>query len=333
MDTEMNRNDKHIDELLSEASPRPVPRGIRKERIYEELRGEWLANNLQTKRKRQYLMSGIAASILVAALLALQLNVETVDLTASPNAVLARTTGTGTTVNGRPIEELIPVNAPLRLKSGDTIATGPDAAIAIGWSTAGSLRMGAASELMLVSNDRVKLPFGQLYYDSRSFNSQEASPIEVETGFGLVRHVGTQFLANVDNFGTRISVREGQVTFENAIENVVIESGKSAYINKALSATISSIDPSDDSWTWPAKIAPNWDVDGRSTLEIIEWLARETGREIKFKDELARQFAASDRIRGIGEIGPLRAMSIIPIATELEFDVSDSSIQIRTKAQ
>jgi len=329
----MNRNDKHIDEVLSEASPRPVPGNSRKEEIYGELRSEWIASNQLVKRKRQYLISGIAASLVAALVVVTQLDTGIMDPVASPDAVLARSAGAQTTLNGRPIDEVIPVNAPLRFKSGDIIETGADSAIAIGWSTAGSLRMSAGSEVTLVSNEGIRLTSGEIYYDSRSFNSSDTTPIEVETEFGTIHHVGTQFLASVDSAGARISVREGQVTFENETKSVVINSGESAHIDRALFATTSPITPNDDAWAWAPLIAPDWNVDGRSTMEIIHWLARETGLAVEFESEVASRYATTDRIRGIGEIEPIRAMSIIPVATELRFEINDAAIRIGMKDQ
>ena len=333
MDTDMKTNDERIDDVLSEATPRPVPGSGRKEEIYGELRDEWLAVNQQVRRRRQYWVSGIAASLVAALLIVTQLNTAITNPLASPDALLARTAGASTMLNGQPIEDAIPANAPLRFKSGDTISTGADAAIAINWSTAGSLRMGAGSEVTLVSGEEIKLTSGEIYYDSRSFNSSNTTPIEVETDFGTISHVGTQFLASVDSAGAKISVREGQVTFENATKRVVINSGESAHIDRGLVATTSPITRNDEAWAWASLIAPDWNVDGRSTMEIIQWLARETGLAVEFESELARKYAASDRIRGIGKIEPIKAMRIIPVATELNFEVNDGAIRIGMKDQ
>lgn len=333
MDTDMKTNDEKFDDLLSEASPRPVPGNTRKEEIYGELRSEWIASNQQVKRKRQYLISGIAASLVAALVVVTQLDTGIVDPVAAPDAVLVRSAGTATTLNGRPIEEVIPVNAPLRFKSGDIIATGADSAIAINWSTTGSLRMGAGSEITLASNEGIRLTSGEIYYDSRSFNASDATPIEVETDFGTIHHVGTQFLASVDSAGAKISVREGQVTFGNESKSVLIKAGESGYIDENVNATISPISANDSSWSWATNVAPDWNVDGRSTMEIIHWLARETGLAVEFESELAREYAISDRIRGIREIEPIRALSIIPVATELRFEINDAAIRIGMKDQ
>jgi hypothetical protein len=329
MDTEMNRNDKQIDDILSEASPRAIPNSRRKEEIYGELRSEWFASNHQVKRRRQYWVSGIAASLAAALIVVTQLDTDVM----APDAVLARTSGAQTTLNGRPIEEVLPVNAPLRFKSGDVIVTGIGAAVSINWSRTGSLRMGAESEVVLLSNEGIRLRSGEIYYDSRSFNSNEESPIEIVTPFGMIHHVGTQFLAIVDDVGMRISVREGQVTFGDATRSALIRAGESGYIDQTLTATISPVSPSDPSWSWATKVSPGWNVDGRSTMEIIHWLARETGLRIEFESERASKYAIDDRLRGIGEIEPIRAMSIVPIATELRFDIDDTSIRIGMKDQ
>jgi FecR protein len=329
----MNELDKRIEDLLSGASPRVAPRRDRKEEAYKNLLNEWYAANRRIRRKRQYLVSGIAAS-LVATILALT-NLDSITSGSTPplDALLARSVGTGTMVNGEPIEGAIPVNAPLRFDSGDTISTGNHGAIAVAWGTSGSLRLDGATVVTLVDANRIRLTAGTMYYDSKSFNSQIATAIEVDTLDGSINHIGTQFLASVGRSGTTIAVREGQVTFGNESKKVLVKSGEADRFDRHLTASISPIEATDISWEWVTRIAPNRNVDGQSTLQILHWLGRETGLTIKFGDERTREFVSNDTIRGIGEIEPLTAMKIVPLTAGLTFDIEDGTIRITMKDQ
>lgn len=338
MDSEMKRDseanevvDEKIADLLSKANVRPVPHDDRKEEMYLELHSEWLASNLERKTKRRYVMSGLAASIIAAVVLVLQGGFDSVLPVIEPDAVLVRSIGSGTTVNGHPIGDAIPVNAPLRFQSGDTITTGSDAAVAINWNSLGSLRVSSSSSLTLVSNDRIQLLAGEIYYDSLPGGDAGSTPIVVDTRIGQIHHVGTQFLTNVDDSGVRISVREGRITFGSASNNIVVRAGESAHIDSSLSATFFTVAPVDGPWTWVSMIAPELDTDGLSTYEIIQWLSRETGLAIKYENDLAKEYASSGGIRGIGEIEPTEALTIIPIATELRFVVDHGVIRIGMK--
>jgi FecR protein len=327
----MNDIDKHIEDLLSETAPRATPRKDRREAAYASLHNEWYAAIRQNRRKRRYLVSGIAASLVAAFLAITHIDNIVGERALPPDALLARSVGTGTTVNDQPIEGAIPVNAPLRFDSGDTIATGANGAVAIAWGTSGSLRLAGASVVTLVDAKHIRLTAGTMYYDSNSYNSPTTTTIEVETRYGMINHVGTQFFAHVGRSTATIAVREGQVTFRNASKEVLVKSGESARFDSHLTASISPITATDKSWEWVTGIAPNRNVDGQSTLQIIGWLGRETGLTIEFGDERTREFVRKDRIRGIGEIEPLTAMKVIPLTAGLTFDIEDGTIRITMK--
>lgn len=322
--------DVKIDRILTHARSRSVPRSGRKEEMYAELRDEWIASNVSIRRKRQFAFTGIAATILVAIVLSVQFGNDTQSLT-SPDAMLVRAMGSGSTINGRPI---VPDNSGANLthfQRGDVLNTGKDAAIAVDWRSNGSLRMKGSTSLTLLDGERVALTSGQAYYDSRSLFESEPTSIVIETPFGPIQHVGTQFLANVTASGVTISVREGRVTFGDAANNFIINTGESAYIAPPNPPVVTRISSTDDAWSWVTGIAPARDVDGRSTREIIDWVARETGHSVEYLDDQAAAFADRDQLRGIGDVEPLQALTVIPVATELEFDINSETIRIKLK--
>lgn len=331
-DNESNANTAGdaLDSILSTAKPRPAPSSARKEEIFDELRGEWLATRRASQTRRRYVVSAIAASIVAAVLLITQVNLDANPPLLPPDATMVRFTGNGTRVNDQAIESLLPADTQLRFATGDSIATGNDAALAIAWNSAGSLRVNSSSNVTLVSLDRIELAAGEIYYDSKSLDAQATSAISVDTALGTIRHVGTQFLAKVDNGGVNISVREGRVEFHSHSDDVLyVDEGESVRIEGARTPAFSGVDPTGDDWNWASLIAPRLDVDGRSTHEIIAWISKETGRTVEYSDALAQSYASNDRIRGIGEVDPLAALAIVPIATDLQLDIDKRAIRVR----
>lgn len=332
-ETQQDTVDSEIDGVLSGAAPRPAPHSGRKEEIYGELRGEWLANVSAEQRSRRYVILGVAASIIATVALTLQMNLGSVDSLSPPDAVLVRSMGSGTTVNGRPIDERTPINAPLQFVQGDELATGPDAAVAIVWNTVGSLRVSSASTVVFASNERLELVEGDIYFDSKPHDLSASSSIVVDTPYGRIHHVGTQFVASVASNGVNISVREGEVTYGDGADRVLVSAGQSAFIDESLTATFAPITATDETWSWASRIAPHLNVDGRTTREIIEWLSRETGRVVEYESAAAEEYAGRDTIRGIGQVGPVRAMSIVPFASDLRFKIDQDSITVELKDQ
>lgn len=325
--------DSEIDNALSSARPRQAPRLDRKEEIYGELRAAWLDDISVTRRRRRFIVSGLAASIVAAVVLSLQLNSGPQNTISQPDAMLARSVGSGTTLNGFPVQEQIPVNAPLQFRAGDELTTGEDAAVAIDWNSASSLRVSSESTVVFESGDRVALVAGSMYFDSKQYGARSSSTIIVDTPLGQVHHVGTQFVATVSGSSVTIAVREGHVAFGDDSDAIVVKSGQSVLIDNSDEVEFQDIASTDDTWAWASQIAPPLDVDGRSTRDIIEWLSRESGRSVEYRSSAAESFAASDTIRGIGQVGPNQAMNIIPMATRLRLDIDKNTIRVSLKDQ
>ena len=79
------------------------------------------------------------------------------------------------------------------LALGSTVSTGAGQ-VALRLASGGSLRVGVESEIVLTSADAVELVAGVLYFDSEGRRGGE---FNVTTEVGVVRDVGTQFLARL----------------------------------------------------------------------------------------------------------------------------------------
>lgn len=324
----MKNIDERIEDVLSEARPRPAPNSGRKEEIYDQLRDEWMISNQQTRQRRRHFVGAAAASFVAAIVVVMRLGSGVDVPVTQPDAYIAVLHGAGATLNGEQIQDLGSTGSTLRLRAGDTIKTGVDAAVAIAWNKTGSLRLARSSEVTIVDANEVSLTSGKIYYDSMLFGSANGVPIVVATSRGTIQHVGTQFLAQTDQRGTTISVREGEVSFGRDSKTTIVRSGQSASFDNSLNATVSAISPDDSSWDWVSELAPKWNVDGRSTMDIIRWISRETGLSIDFADERAEAYARKDQVRGVGEISPTAAMRIVPVATQLRFEIGNSTIRV-----
>ena len=161
-----NIDDGQLDSILSTAKPRTVPGSNRKEEIFDDLRGEWLASQRSAQTKRRYMVSGIAASIVAALALMLQMTpLNDSPAMVSPDATLVRSIGDNTLINGQAMEPLVAVDGKLQFATGDIISTGRNAALSIAWNAHGSLRVNSSSNVTLVNDEQVELARGEIYYD------------------------------------------------------------------------------------------------------------------------------------------------------------------------
>ena len=57
-----------------------------------------------------------------------------------------------------------------------------------------------------------------------------------------------------------------------------------------------SIAAHDPGWTWAVEVAPGIEIDGLDIRSYLDWLARETGRELVFESEEIEAYARDHQI-------------------------------------
>jgi ferric-dicitrate binding protein FerR (iron transport regulator) len=316
-------DERLLEDILRHATKRPQPSAAARERALRELRGEWQALTSARKRRRRFAALGVAASFAVAVFGGLQ-------WFAAPSpgvewqVTVQRVAGDALNINS---ERLTASSAAGReLARGDQLATGPGSQVAIRWGQ-GSLRLDSATRVTLLDAQTISLLRGAVYFDSRPFSSDTAASIVVQTGFGEISHLGTQFQAHIDDDGLRLQVREGAVDIRGPRVDVQLSAGEALHVGQAGDVRRVAIASNDPDWQWAAEIAPELQLDGRSTAEVLGWIGRETGQRVVYRSEKARQLAASEA-RGIGTLAPLPALRTIPYMTSLEYSIVDDVIAV-----
>ena len=73
-------------------------------------------------------------------------------------------------------------------------------------------------------------------------------------------------------------------------------------------------------WRWTESLAPTPQFDGRSASVLLEWAARETGRELRYVDMATEQRATQVILHGqFGRLSPAEALALLPAATDLDY--------------
>ncbi len=75
-------------------------------------------------------------------------------------------------------------------------------------------------------------------------------------------------------------------------------------------------------WEWVESIAPPYQIENRLLSDFLQWVARETGRHIRFQDDNAKRLASQTRLHGsIEGLRPLEALDQVLSATSLRSEV------------
>ncbi len=319
-------SDEALEQLLSHASPRPVPSAADEDAVREVLRAEWRAVTGRRKSRRRTLGFAIAATLLVVVFSVFNLfRLPAVDEVRV--ATIEKSFGTIYLLQDS--SELLETSTLSEIRAGQTIVTGDGAGIALAWGGGGSMRMDEKTRVRFVDAGSVYLESGRLYFDSApsaligGIATGESSNFIVATEFGEVSHMGTQFMTEVNGGQLRVSVREGRVAVEGRYHSHVALSGQQVTIAGRQQPTILNLSAYARDWHWAGRTSPPADVDGKSIYEFLQWVQRETGLEPRF-DGQAEQVARTELLKGTIDAEPLEALPRWMATTALGYDINES---------
>lgn len=162
-------------------------------------------------------------------------------------------------------------------------------------SAGGVLRIKAGAALAFTAADEIELRRGAVYIDFDKGSAHGA--LRVRTPFGVVQHLGTQFEVALLPTQLRVRVREGAVLLQGAASTRV-QAGEEVTVDAANLLQRRAIAPYDGEWAWVETPPGGFDVEGRSVLQLLGWVARESGRRLEFTDDRANQLAARTVLHG-----------------------------------
>jgi hypothetical protein len=321
-------SDEAVEALLGQALPRPVPPDAEARAVRQAVHAEWKKVSGRRSARRKVVALAMAASVLVAAFLSLNM-LQTGGIQETRVASIDKRFGSIYILGEN--AELVEGNSLTTVTAGQTLITDDDAGIGLGWGGGGSLRVDANTRIEFLSDEEIYLHTGRIYFDSTpalgvaSISGSDAR-LAVLTDFGEVAHVGTQYMARADADQLTVSVREGEVQ--------VISPGGDAHASRNQQLAISgsgahrmlNIRPDGGNWRWVEETAPSVNLDGRSVNEFLGWVSRETGLSLSYESAGARSYAEREILNGTLETGPRQALEIWMLGTDLEWRIGDDGV-------
>jgi ferric-dicitrate binding protein FerR (iron transport regulator) len=160
----------------------------------------------------------------------------------------------------------------------------------------------------------------------------EGGRVEIVTPAGTARDVGTQFELQVAGTRLRLRVREGSVSIDRGGRSLRGAAGEQLVIDDMGGVARSTIAPVSDVWAWAESLAPLPDIDGRPAAQLISWVARETGRRLRYESPAIEVRAATVILHGdIRHLPPLAALEAMLATTDLEYVLDGDTIEIRAR--
>ena len=218
------------------------------------------------------------------------------------------------------------------LRAGRRLRTHADGRASLRLAGGASLRLAGETEVLLDAPGRIFVDHGTIYVDGGM--RPGADRIEVVTPAGTARDLGTQFELQVAGARLRLRVREGSVSIDRGGRSLVGAAGEQIEIDDVGSVLRGAIDPASDAWAWAEAIAPVPNVDGRPATQLINWVARETGRRLRYESPAVEERAATVILHGnIHHLPPLAALEAMLATTDLEYVLEGDTMEIRARSE
>jgi ferric-dicitrate binding protein FerR (iron transport regulator) len=293
--TDPESNDSSLEELLREVGARDEPSADAMRDVRAAVHAEWQAMVEERRRQRRSIAWRVAASLLIAILIATFARrfIEPVPVqVASVVNIDGRMmyTAENTDTRAGTVGQAVLV--------GETLQTDQNSRAALAFPSGLSLRVDRATRFTVATADRIELTSGALYIDAPSTNASNDS-LTISTPAGSVRHVGTQYEVRTHANTIQVSVREGRVlvTAANGSNNTG-EAGQMLRLSATGEVIRSTLAATDPQWQWTLEAAPVFDIDNQTLSSFLQWIARETGRRVIYSSPQAEAAAAEVKLRG-----------------------------------
>lgn len=331
-DANAPNEDLGIEQLLREVGRRDAPAAEVEAAVRRAVHREWRAVVEQRARRKRwvaYSMAAGVAAVLLSAVLLFRQSAAPVTQPALVASVVRVHSDTHAGVVQVSTDGSLwrDVRAGELLKSGAQLRTDAATRAALDFGNGLSVRIDSGSLLTLASADRAELARGRIYVDAPPARHV---PLTVQTKFGAIEHLGTQYQASVTGESLVVSVREGRVAVAASNDKLQVAANESVALSGDGVVTRQSIAPTDASWQWTARIAPAFDIENATLADFLAWVARETGRKLTYATGDVRRQSEALTLRGsIAGLDPDQALAAVLATTEFKFTTDGVSISVQ----
>ena len=318
-DPELER-ERLLRQLFAHAEPRQQPPASDTAEIRSAVLAEWEAVTGRRIFARRVGFAVAASVMLVAALT--YFRVDPVATAPAPLvASVERVEGVVTTASGSRLGLGSGIIAHAQIETGDS-------QLALSLASGGSLRVGPRSRVVLSGGDEAELLAGVVYFDSEE---ERASEFVVTTRLGRVRDVGTHFLVRLDAQQLDVGVRAGRVDLSRD------GASDTAGVGERLVASQGSGDLRHDTiqtfgrdLEWAERLAPPFDIQGRTLGEFLAWFQAQTGRTVEFGDAAAER-KREGLLSGVVDMPPLQKLSAVLSLVDLTYTLDGERVVIHSR--
>jgi FecR-like protein len=307
--------ERAMQSLFAHVRPRDMPPAADEAEVRRALFAEWDA----LTSRRAFLNRAVAATAAAAILLATfgALLLRTGSAPAAVVASVERVRGDAQ-IGGAPPAIGAEVRGAVRI---DTHS----GQVALRLRDGGSMRLASQTRMTFAAAGHATLDAGTVYFDS-----ENGAAVEIRTPLGIVRDMGTQFVARLAGERLDVAVRDGRVAIDRGSGAVDVGAGERVSMTSGASAPRRERSASFGAdWDWAERLAPRFDIDGRRLTDFLKWVEAQTGRTIEFADPKAEQVARDAVLHGSIDQEPVPMLAAVLVSNGLGYALDGDRIVIR----
>jgi ferric-dicitrate binding protein FerR (iron transport regulator) len=310
-----------IARVLKFAGSRPQPDLERTADFKQALRAEWRRVTEPRRQRRTFgwaagIAAGVAAALVLAWLQPWRITppstmMQVVGRVVRSEGVVRRLPATSTSSPAQSVTAGDELRADTILETADTGRM----ALALGQGL--SLRIDVGSRMVLVGDRVVRLERGAVYVDTSADNG---GSILIQTANGDVRDIGTRFEVRAERSSFWVRVREGEVLVTQNASEMTARAGEALRVDQQGRYVRSSVPIFGPEWAWISTIAPQFQLEGSTVQQFLDWVAREQGWRWRFADtDTARRAAGIVTHGSLEGYTPEEALAIVLPTCGLSF--------------
>jgi ferric-dicitrate binding protein FerR (iron transport regulator) len=204
-----------------------------------------------------------------------------------------------------------PLRAGDAIRAGSRILTGSDSLASVTLGPGVDLRLDRETELRLDSASELSITKGAVYLDTGD-QAGTTEVVTVRTPFGEVEDVGTRFEVRVDPLQVLVRVRDGAVRITRGTVTSSAAAGSAITLHRDGQVIREPIDVYGPAWSWVVRAAGPYALEKRTLAVFLTWVARESGRRVRFVDARLEESAGHTRVEGAIEgLTPEEALAVV----------------------
>lgn len=327
------QQDDALGALIGAAGRRATPPDEAYRDVYAAAHGAWQAK-VRARRARTWQLAAAASVAIIGIATAVIVQLvprDTTVVVASVNVVQGSVAMRAP--DSEAFEPLSSLQAPIAV--GAEIRTSSDGRVALKLAGAGSLRIDAGSSVTVAGTTDFRLAAGTLYIDSGGEIPDRT--FAIETSLGTVRDIGTQFEVTTEPQSIRVRVRDGAVSISGSAAQADIFGSAGEQLRVAAGGNVArdAFSPFSPDWAWVESLAGTPEVEGQTLIAFLDWVANETGREVRFDTPLTETRARGVVLHGdAAALSPLEALDVVLSTTDFTYALrDDGAIEVSLRTQ